>query len=196
MRMRRLLPLTAALAVLLAACDSANVIPEGEYSRAALAKMEPLGSWSLEGRLALSGAKDSWSANLLWQHDKSSDQLKLSGPLGQGGAIIRLDGTTVSIDRGGGNVQTSTQPEAFINQQLGMSVPLSALRYWVVGLPEPDRAFVDITTGFRQAGWLVEYKQMQVVNKRLLPRKMTVTGTDVKLKLVIEQWDLHEADRP
>jgi outer membrane lipoprotein LolB len=144
--------------------------------------------------LSLSGNNDSWSANLWWGHSLVQDELKLSGPLGQGATVIRLNGDNVSIDRGDGNVQTSTQPEAFISQQLGMSVPIKALRHWIAGLPEPEQAFVDMPSGFQQAGWLVEYKQMQPVEKQVLPRKMTVMNGKAKLKLIIEQWVLHGAD--
>ncbi|MBT9097987.1 outer membrane lipoprotein LolB [Methylovulum psychrotolerans] len=192
--MRR--PIFAALAVALwlSGCNTVEVIPDGSYSRAVLANSPPLPDWALEGRMSLSGGKEAWSANLLWQHDPAHDELKLSGPLGQGATIIRLQGETVSIDRGGGNVQTSAQPEAFINQQLGMDVPIKALAYWIVGLPATEQAYVDMPSGFRQAGWLVEYKQMQTVGHRVLPRKMTVMNGQAKLKLIIEQWVIKGED--
>ncbi|WP_019866387.1 lipoprotein insertase outer membrane protein LolB [Methylovulum miyakonense] len=182
------------LVLLLSACSSVDVAPDGTYSRSALQDLGPLAEWSLDGRLALSGNKDSWSASMAWEHEGAQDQLKLSGPLGQGATVVRLNGDVVSIDRGGGNVQTSNQPEAFVNQQLGMSVPIKALSHWIVGLPEPGPAFVDIPSGFRQSGWMVEYKQMQQVDKRVLPRKMTIMNDRVKLKLIIEQWVVKGSD--
>jgi len=182
------------LVSLLSACSSLDVIPDGAYSRAALENLSPLAKWSLEGRLSLSGSKDSWAANLLWDHDPSQDRLKLSGPLGQGATLIRLNGDLVSIDHGDGKVQTSVQPEIFINQQLGMSIPIMALKYWIVGLPEPGKAFVDMVSGFSQSGWLIEYKQMQLASNRSLPRKMTVMNEKVKLKLIVEQWVINGTD--
>ena len=90
-------------------------------------------------------------------------------------------------------VQSSTQPEEFINQQLGMFVPVHSLRYWVIGLPEPTSAFVETATGFKQAGWFIEYKQMQPVDEQSMPRKIMVTNERVKLKLIIDQWVLNVA---
>lgn len=182
------------LAVGLVACSGVDVAPDGSYSRELVSGQSPIGEWSLEGRLAVSGGKDSWSANLSWAHGAVEDKLKLSGPLGQGATVVRLSGKQASIDRGGGNIQTSDQPEDFINQQLGMAVPITALRHWIAGLPEPGQAFVDISSGFRQSGWLIEYKQMQPVAGRVLPRKMTVMNSHVKLKLIIEQWVVNEAN--
>ena len=89
-------------------------------------------------------------------------------------------------------MQTSTQPEEFINQQLGMFVPVRSLRYWVVGLPEPSRSYKETAVGFNQSGWLSEYKQMQPVDDESMPRKMTVMNNQVKLKLIIDHWVLND----
>ncbi len=152
-----------------------------------------LDCWSFEGRLALTGEREALSANISWEHGPDADKIKLSGPLGQGAVVILLAGNVVTIDRGGGDVQSSTQPESFINQQLGTFVPVRSLRYWVVGLPEPSLSFKDTNLGFNQAGWLNEYMQMQSVTvDRTMPRKMTVMNGRVKLKLIIDHWDIND----
>ncbi|MGZ8191383.1 MAG: lipoprotein insertase outer membrane protein LolB [Methylococcaceae bacterium] len=163
---------------------------EPPYSRAARVQLYDLPHWSLEGRVAVAGKNDSWSANIAWGHRPDKEHVKLSGPLGQGATIIEMTGDVVTMDRGDGHVQTSTQPELFINQQLGMFVPLQSLRYWVIGVPEPNQAFTEIGDGFAQAGWLVEYKQMQMVENTSMPRKITVVNNKVRLKLIIDQWAL------
>ncbi|MFU8788955.1 MAG: lipoprotein insertase outer membrane protein LolB [Methylobacter sp.] len=178
------------LFALLSACSVAPVEPGMRYSRAAMDHLYGVERWSFEGRLALTGQADSWSASISWEHNPGSEKIKLSGPLGQGGVVISLAGNVVTLDRGGDDVQTSTQPEEFINQQLGMFVPVQSLRYWVVGLPEPSSAYKDTNDGFNQNGWLNEYKQMQAVNDGFMPHKMTVMNNQVKLKLVIDRWIL------
>jgi outer membrane lipoprotein LolB len=181
------------LIFLLSACSVAPVEPDMHYSRAAMLHLYELEHWSFEGRLALTGQNDSWSANISWEHSPELEQIKLSGPMGQGAVVISLTGNAVTIDRGGDDVQSSTQPEEFINQQLGMFVPVLSLRYWVVGLPEPSRSYKDIGAGFNQSGWLSEYKQMQLVNEDgAMPHKMTVMNNQVKLKLIIDRWVLND----
>jgi outer membrane lipoprotein LolB len=175
----------------LSACSTVPVEPEVSYSKTARERLYNLEQWSFDGRLSLTGKNDSWSANISWGHKPDDEKIKLSGPLGQGATVIQLTGDLVTIDRGDGRAQSSTQPEEFINQQLGMFVPVSSLRYWVVGLPEPTGAFIETSTGFKQAGWLVEYKQMQPVDHQSMPRKITVTNEQVKLKLIIDQWVLN-----
>lgn len=181
------------LIFLLSACSVAPVEPDMHYSRAAMSRLYEVEHWSFEGRLALTGKNDSWSANISWDHSPELERIRLSGPLGQGTVVISLTGNGVTIDRGSGDVQTSTQPEEFINQQLGMFVPVRSLRYWVVGLPEPSRSYKDMEGGFNQSGWLSEYKQMQFVNNDgAMPHKMTVMNSQVKLKLIIDHWDLND----
>lgn len=179
--------------LMLSACSTVPVAPEAHYSKLARENLYHLEQWSFEGRLALTGKNDSWSASISWWHRLDEEKIKLSGPLGQGATIIQLTGDLVTIDRGDDQVQSSTQPEAFINQQLGMFVPVHSLRYWVIGLPEPASAFIETVNGFKQAGWMIEYKQMQPVDGQPMPHKITVTNELVKLKLVIDQWTLNDA---
>lgn len=177
--------------MIMSACSFAPVEPEVHYSKHVREHLYKLERWSFEGRLALTGKNDSWSASINWGHRADDEKIKLSGPLGQGATIIELTGDLVTIDRGDGKAQSSTQPEAFINQQLGMFVPVHSLRYWVIGLPAPTNSFVETANGFKQAGWLIEYKQMQSVDNQPMPHKITVSNEQVKLKLVIDQWDLN-----
>jgi outer membrane lipoprotein LolB len=140
--------------------------------------------------LGITSPKDSWSANADWRHSSNAEKLKLSGPLGQGAVAVELVDGVVKIDRGGGHVQSSNQPEQFIDQQLGLFVPLESLRFWVVGLPDSAQAFQETPDGFVQVGWLVEYKAMQKIGNQAMPQKMIVSKDRLKLKLIVDQWDL------
>jgi len=182
------------MVLLLAACSTVPEIPGTKYDKAIREQLYRLDSWSFDGRLALTGKNDSWSANIVWQHVPGKEQIKLSGPLGQGATVIELTEGLVTIDRGNGDVQRSNDPEAFINQQLGMFVPIKSLRYWVVGLPQPAQSSQDIDNGFVQSGWQVQYLQMQTVEQQVLSRKIQVMNKQIKLKLFIDEWVLGSAN--
>lgn len=173
--------------LLLTGCALFPTEPSIPYSKTSSA-LYKLDNWSLDGRLSISNSQDSWNANVDWQHSANNEQIKLSGPLGQGATIIRLSKDSVTIDKGDGKPQSSTQPQQFINQQLGMFVPVASLRYWVIGLPEPNVDFVETPTGFKQAGWLIDYKQMQTLKTNTVPYKINVSNEQVKLKLIIDEW--------
>jgi len=177
--------------LLLSACASVSTAPSGSYSQAARLHLYDMREWRMEGRVAITSPKDSWSANIEWNHQPDFEKIRLSGPLGQGAVVIVLSDDFVKIDRGGGNVQSSNQPEQFINQQLGLFVPLQSLRFWTVGLPESGQKFQETGDGFVQDGWLIAFKEMQKTGVETLPHKMAVSNEHVKLKLIIDQWDLN-----
>lgn len=179
---------------LLSACSAISVKTDAAYSKHARASLYQLDRWSFDGRLAITGQDDSWSASLSWNHSPDQEEMKLSGPMGQKAAVIQLTDDFVSIDRGNGQVETSAQPEEFVSRQLGIFVPVQSLRYWVLGLPEPTRAFAETADGFTQAGWLITYNQMLTDLSPPMPRKMTVVNSNVKLKLIIDQWILNDTN--
>jgi outer membrane lipoprotein LolB len=181
------------LVLILTGCSTVPLEQEVRYSKIAREHLYKMEQWSFDGRLSLTGKNDSWSASINWWHRTKEEKIKLSGPLGQGATIIKLSGSSVTIDRGDGKQQTSEHPEEFVNQQLGMFVPVRSLRFWVIGMPEPTTAFVETVSGFSQGGWLIEYKQMQSTDNQSMPRKIFVTNGEVKLKLIIDQWDLNDA---
>jgi outer membrane lipoprotein LolB len=177
----------------LSACSTFTTTPEIAYQPTnAQNELYDLQRWAFEGRIAITGKNDAWSANINWEHSPTEDLIKLSGPLGQGGALIQLNASGVTIDQGGGDVKSSTDVENFINQQVGLAVPVNSLRYWVVGLPDKSQTANTIEKGFEQVGWKNQYKTMQPVGSYVLPRNMTVTSETVKLKLFIDQWILDD----
>ncbi|NOQ36888.1 MAG: outer membrane lipoprotein LolB, partial [Methylococcaceae bacterium] len=150
-----------------------------------------LKKWSFDGRLALFDGKESWSASIEWTHSDGKDELKLSGPLGQGAVAISLTENSVTIDRGDEQIQQSTDVDAFIEQQLGIFIPVRALRYWVLGLTAPEKEFVELTGGFEQEKWIIQYLQMQQTDKeKWMPRKLKAHQNKTRLKLIIDNWML------
>ena len=148
--------------------------------------------WAFDGRIAIVSKSDIAQASINWEHLPNEDIIKLSGPFGQGAVTIQLNSTGVTIDRGGGDVKSSMNPEEFINQQVGLFVPVKSLCYWVVGVPKKSQTATTIENGFEQDGWRNQYKTMQPVENYVLPRNMTVTNESVKLKLFIDKWTLDD----
>lgn len=178
---------------LLSFLPSCSTVPVGagiQYSKSLRQSLYKLQEWSFEGRLAITGAGDSWTANIVWLHRPGHEEIKLSGPLGQGAALVTLDDDSVTIDRGNGDVQSSEDVEGFVGQKLGLVVPVKLLRFWVVGVPQPDLAFNETDNGFTQLNWLNEYKQIMAVGERLMPQRVYVTNGKIKLKLIVDQWHL------
>jgi outer membrane lipoprotein LolB len=172
----------------LAACTDVPVKTDEHYSVLERKNLYQLKQWSFDGRISLSDGRESWSANVLWAHTDGKDEIKLSGPLGQGAAVITLTNDLVIINRGDEKPKQSTQIDEFIQQQLGVFVPVKALRYWVLGLTNPNSPYIEKGDGFKQSNWDVHYLQMQNQGNEWLPRKMGIEQGEAKLKLIIDQW--------
>ena len=98
----------------------------------------------------------------------------------------------IYVNEGNGVTSLSRDPDAMLRQRLGFAVPLSSLRYWVLGVPDPDKAaqMVGDAQGFQQAGWRIVPDKLASVDGWMLPQKLSVQGAGVKLKILADTWDL------
>lgn len=172
------------------ACTTTPVLTGIKYDKAKRSSLYMLDSWKFEGRLALRSASASETPNISWHHNGNNEALHLSGPLGQGAVAIRLSDGRIEIDRGDGDVDVSDHPDELIRSRVGFPVPVAALRYWVLGLPEAGQNYEADDDGFRQSGWTVRYSQWMRVGSVEMPQKINVHNADLKLKLIIDQWVL------
>lgn len=178
------------LCAVLAACTTAPTLVGVKYDSAKRMSLYALDSWGFEGRLALQSATGSETPSISWRHKNNEDTLRLAGPLGQGAVAIRIYGGQIEIDRGDGRVEVSERPNDLIKARVGFSVPVTALRCWVLGLPESGQDYEADEEGFRQSGWVVRYPQWMRVGTNEMPHKIHVHNADLKLKLIIDQWVL------
>lgn len=146
--------------------------------------------WSFAGRLAIIDQRRALSASISWHHHNQQDVIELAGPLGQGRTRIELSNSKIIVDKGGERVHYLRDGDTLATQLLGVKVPVSALRFWVLGLVFPEQDFRIIEQGFWQAGWQVKYLQMQSIGGDELPRKINIENERVRLKLVIDRWQL------
>jgi outer membrane lipoprotein LolB len=153
-----------------------------------------LKTWLLEGRIGVQTPNDAWHANLFWEHDADQDRLRVSGPFSQGMVSIILQKDLIYVNEGGGVTELSRDPDAMLRDRLGFVVPLSSLRYWVVGLPDPNQVHTLVhresgsLLGFRQSGWTLQFQQYMNVGDWVMPQKMAIQGPEVKLKLIADSW--------
>lgn len=174
----------------MAGCDLIRTEDVKAYSRANLSYLYSQKKWLFEGRMVLISQQDSWSAQMIWNHDADLEKVKLVGPLGQGGLVISLAKGKVRIDKGSGNVFESNEPAELVARETGIIIPIESLRYWVLGLPDPLQSFHDTDGGFVQLGWLCEFKQIITSNLGLVPKKILISNDKVRMKLIVDKWDM------
>ncbi|WP_110687618.1 lipoprotein insertase outer membrane protein LolB [Salinicola aestuarinus] len=152
-----------------------------------------LDTWQIAGKVGLRTPQDSTSANLDWRQTPQHYRMLISGPFGAGRSVLEGRAGAVRLTTGDGTFEAAS-PEALMQQQLGWSLPISALDYWVRGLPAPGSVFETTpdTFGFpktlQQAGWRIEYRDWTYAGELWLPRRLVMTYNEVRATLVVNEW--------
>lgn len=202
-RRRRLLPCVLLLA--LAGCQT--VPPPGEDPTWSERKryLGAIDTYETAGKMSLTTPAGSEQASFTLNVDSPDLALQLSGPFGIGAIRLEIldgEGRLVSA-RHGEVVFTDTERE--LTELLGYPVPLDAIRYWALGLPEPSAPHAQGMTDdgrrlaiLEQRGWRVNYETYRTVQfdpkkpeSRLhMPRKVRLIGPDVTILMVFRKYSL------
>lgn len=188
---RLLLPL---LAMLLSACSTLQPPPAVTGPLRGTLPQD----WSLRGKIGIRQQQHSDSAALDWQQQGKQYDIRLSGPLGQGGVHIQGAPGQVSMQVSGEDqTATAATPEALMQARLGWSLPLSEANYWVQGRPAPDYPSTPLNNrrGFHQLGWDVEIIRLSRTTLAgqdlVLPSLLRMRYGELTITLAIAQWSTH-----
>lgn len=196
----RLVGLVASL--LLAACAGPGVRQDQDADRAQAVRERLLadqGAWSLQGRLAISGKGESGSGTLDWQQDGQSFRFTLMAPVS--GKVWTLAGNDSHVELSGLRAEPifGADPVRLLERELGMTLPLEQLSYWVRGVRAPGQATSryredGLPLEFRQAGWTIEYRDYFSELSPPLPRKVFASKGELKVRLAIRAWNAGTGD--
>ncbi len=190
--------------VMLSACTSKPVKKEApldwQSRQSALAEID---NWKMHARIGLRGNDRSGSASLIWEESPEQRTLRLLGPLGGGLIILKQDETGVSIKDSKGRVQYSPSADELIYRVTGWKIPVSGLRWWLLGLNEPGSkaaSTVDAQQrllGVEQAGWKVSLGKYTRFGKHELPTSIVFETTAarederyVRIKVIVKDWKI------
>ncbi|MCI0510447.1 outer membrane lipoprotein LolB [Chromohalobacter marismortui] len=186
------------LLVLLSGCASQTTSPDQSRDRGdwdtQTERLRALEAWSIAGKVGLRTHEGAKSANIDWQQRPDTYRILISGPFGAGRTLLRGGPGNVTLISSEGRFEAQT-PEALMEQQLGWSLPISALDYWVRGLPAPDtrKRLEHDDLGFpqrlQQLGWTIEYRDWTHTDDLWLPRRLVMTYGDLRATLVVTQWN-------
>jgi len=192
----RLLALLLALA-LLAGCAGRAPAPEVERAagqwQAQAERLAELDTWVLVGKVGLRTPEESTSANLDWSQHPHYYRLLISGPFGSGRSTLEGREGRFSMNTPDGRWEAET-PEALMEQQLGWSLPVSALSDWIRGLPAEDtphrleKDALGFPQRLEQDGWEIAYREWMRVADLWLPRRLVMTYDDLRVTLVVTDW--------
>jgi outer membrane lipoprotein LolB len=184
------------LVLVLAGCASVPRVPEPVDWTQRKADLMALQSWRMSGSVAVSVDGEGASARLDWRQAGEMSELSLSGPLGVGALRAVLGPGDLSLEDGRGNSLHGDAARALLSDRLGTEIPLAALRYWVLGLPEPGTPAQESLgpdgrpTRIEQAGWLVAIDRYSPDAAVGLPTRLSATRDGARIKLAVNRWEL------
>jgi outer membrane lipoprotein LolB len=162
--------------------------------------LQEMQSWDFSGRISVTGPDGSWNARIHWTQQGDAYDIYFMSLFGQ--RVARLEG-----DRSGVVLQLPEKEplraltaEELLASSFGWSAPVDALRYWILGTPQPGSA-AETRLDERgrllrldQDGWRIEYPQYSGVGGTVgdLPKKLMLDGSPLRIRLVVDAWGIGE----
>ncbi|MEO8064738.1 MAG: lipoprotein insertase outer membrane protein LolB [Pseudomonadota bacterium] len=158
------------------------------------AALENFARYKLTGRVAVAANGQGFSAGMRYAQQPQRSDLALDGPLGIGGLRVELEGQSLKIFTSRGEQLDGVAARAELERRLGFALPLSELRWWLLGIPAPGDAELNQDAasgeihGFAQNGWRVTINSRAPDLGFALPRRLTAEREGARLKLLVETW--------
>ncbi|WP_221799174.1 lipoprotein insertase outer membrane protein LolB [Oceanobacter mangrovi] len=182
----------AALALFASACA---LLPGADQPQ----QLQQLSSWQVQGKLSVRNSSDSVTGYMTWKQDGDRYNLFVSGPLGQGSSRLSGDRQHASLTLPDQDTpMQAANAEQLLYEQLGWSIPVAGLPYWIKGMAAPDSQAAEqrdnygLLAELQQDGWTISYKRYQQYQGVWLPGLIKLTGYDYKLTLAINDWTLYD----
>jgi len=158
-------------------------------------QLTQLKNWSLSGRLGIQTDYEGWHVSVQWQQHENNYTIHLTAPLGQGSLKLEGGENGVLLQSSDGKSVMAEDPGELLYQQFGWRVPVTALRYWVLGLPAPGVAERTLDeygrlSHLKQAGWEIAFLDYENHDGFELPGRVFVNNHNAKVRLVIGDWEL------
>jgi len=156
------------------------------------AELTALDHWLMQARVA-SGRLIGGSGNLRWRQSGERFDLRVAGPLGASGFQASGHLGEVEIRTRDGSIVTH-DPETWLEEKIGWSVPLQQLRYWAIGIPYPSspaKLHYDAQgrlESLEQDGWLLHYSEYGFFQQHELPRRFTLENGDRHFRVIVDDW--------
>jgi outer membrane lipoprotein LolB len=172
----------------------ADALPLDWPSRREILQGRP--DFDLTGRVAIAVGEEGFTGALRWRaREPGSNDLAIDGPLGFGGLRIRSNGADLTLQTSRGERLDGEAARAELERRLGFALPIEALRYWVLGVPQPGiessesiRGGASYLDGLVQLGWSISYANYQPAGPQGLPGRVTLQRTGARVRLIIAEW--------
>lgn len=153
-----------------------------------------LREWQFKGRIAVKAGDEGFNGKFNWSQRNDTFSATVGGPLGIGTVRIEGDGRSVVLTDKDGIQTVLNDAELDLRYRYGWTIPVTSLRYWALGVPDPATgAVTEIDDEGRlsrllQSNWKVDISSYREGGGQQMPRILTATNPDTRVRMVIDQW--------
>ncbi len=161
------------------------------------ARNEVLGGiqdWEFKGRMAVKAGDEGFNAKFDWAQQGDAFKATVRGPLGIGTVRIEGDGQAVTLTDKDGVETVLQDAELELRWRYGWTIPVTSLRYWALGIPDPNLPAVTefndegYLVRLEQSDWIVEITRYREGGGQQMPRNLSATNPDTRVRMVIDRW--------
>ena len=151
-------------------------------------------SWQFRGRIGVKAGEEGFNAKFNWAQDGDRFDATVSGPLGIGTVLIEGDGQRITLTDKDGEKTVLNDPEADLWYRYGWTIPVNSLRFWALGIPDPDLPAVTEfddegrLSHMEQSRWSVDISRYRESAGQFMPRTLTAKNPETRVRMVIDRW--------
>lgn len=153
-----------------------------------------LREWQFKGRIAVKAGDEGFDGKFNWSQKDDAFTATVGGPLGIGMVRIEGDDRSIVLTEKDGAETVLVDAELELYYRYGWTIPIASLRYWALGIPDPRTpAETQIDergrlVQLRQNDWVVEISRYREEAGQEMPRNLTATNTNTRVRMVIDKW--------
>lgn len=171
-------------------------------------QLSNLTDWHMKGRMVVVNGAELWAMTVDWQQKGEQYVIFLSGPFGAGKVQLAGSVNGVLLKDSDEQIFYADTPEELLLEHTGIAMPLSYLRYWMLGLSHNGsnkKEMLDSVGRLESLSiknWDVAFKRyIQIENNDVskqpdvssvtleLPDKIFIhQGEDIKVRVVVGEW--------
>jgi len=165
--------------------------------------------WHMKGRMVVVNGIELWSMDVDWKQNGEQFIIYLAGPFGAGKVQLAGSASGVLLKNSDDQVFYADTPEELLLEHTGVAMPLSLLRFWMLGLPNPkasnNQEKLDALGRLKSlslvnngdAPWDIKFLRYAALDKQSvpfskqveLPEKIFINqGSEIKVRVVVGEW--------
>ena len=157
-----------------------------------------LDEWAFNGRIGVVAGDDGFSGSLRWLQEGDDFEATVSGPLGIGTVRLEGNGRRVQLIDKDGNRTVLEDAERDLYLRYGWTIPVRSLRYWALGIPDPELPAETLLgddgqlRSLAQGGWQVDITRYGEGGGQSMPTRLKAASEQTRVKLAIHKWSFFD----